>query len=339
MALTLANLKLHAQHAAAIDSTTLPPGSTSDAAAGQIVNTAGQILYGAWPWKFRERPPARLNFTAPITLTDATYTHATKTVTKTGAFTNYTFIPGDILEITDGTGATTGEYPVASRTSNDAITLATSIGAAADGQSDIDGTLAFPYVSMPSDFGELLDIRADGLTVDFSLVDFSEIAMLRDGAILPNGFMYWGAIVHPAQTAQTSTFAVPRLEIYPTPTSTIVSALTLWYRADWRELSGDTHYAAVPQWCEALLIEYIRAVAEGYMNRHADNEGLLPVSTLSDRLRDIEEGPLFRRATEKDMLIQPSYGVITGGLIESMGGCPSVVRVQDVHSVASPWVY
>lgn len=339
MALTFANLKLHASHSTTIDSTTLPPGTTADAAAGQIVNTAGQLLYNAWPWKFRERPPARLDFTAPIVITDATWTESTKTLTKTGGFTNYTFAASDVIAITGGTGATTGNYTIISRVSDDAIVLSTSIGSAADGNTDIDGEIGFPYVDLPSDFGELIEIRADGLTADFTLTDVAELAMLRDSAVRPAGFMYWGTIVQPAQASQTKAMGVPRLEIYPTPTAALVSALTLWYRAVWRELILDTHYAAIPQWCEALLIEYIRAVAEGYMNRHADNEGILPVVTTSDRIRDIEDGPIFKRATEKDMLIQSSYGVLDGGLIGSLSiGHPSVVRVQDVYSVSRDWI-
>jgi len=78
------------------------------------------------------------------TVTGATYTDATKTLTKTSAFTNYAFTaavaagyPGDKVVVTAGTGATLGVYTVASRTSADAITLVTSIGAGADGQTNI----------------------------------------------------------------------------------------------------------------------------------------------------------------------------------------------------------
>lgn len=79
----------------------------------------------------------------PITVSGATYTESTKTITKTGAFAAYTFTAGiDRFLVTGGTGATVGVYTVASKTSNDAITLTASIGAGADGQTDIGGTLA-----------------------------------------------------------------------------------------------------------------------------------------------------------------------------------------------------
>lgn len=79
---------------------------------------------------------------AVINATDFTWTQSTLTLTKTAAFTNYTFVAGDTIAISAGTGATIGTYTIASRTSNDAIVLTTSIGAGADGQSDIAGNMS-----------------------------------------------------------------------------------------------------------------------------------------------------------------------------------------------------
>lgn len=91
-----------------------------------------------------------------ITVTGATYTHATKTIAKTGAFTNYTYRKGDRWQQTAGTGDTPGDYLVASKVDSDSITLATSIGAGADGQTDIGGTL-FDYNLMFGYFGVVQD--------------------------------------------------------------------------------------------------------------------------------------------------------------------------------------
>ena len=66
-----------------------------------------------------------------ISFTTATWDHATLTLTKAGAFTNYSFHAGDRLYVSAVTNGTTGDYTVASRTSNDAIVLTTSIGATA----------------------------------------------------------------------------------------------------------------------------------------------------------------------------------------------------------------
>lgn len=60
--------------------------------------------------------------------TAATWTAATKTLTKTGAFTNYTWRSGDMIYLSAGTGHTVGWYTIASRSSNDAIVLASATG-------------------------------------------------------------------------------------------------------------------------------------------------------------------------------------------------------------------
>lgn len=78
----------------------------------------------------------------PLTITAATWTEATRTLTKTGLFAEYAFAAGDRVYISGGTGATAGTYLVESRTSANAIVLQTSIGAAANGQTDIAGTLS-----------------------------------------------------------------------------------------------------------------------------------------------------------------------------------------------------
>lgn len=82
--------------------------------------------------------------TSIISLTGATWTESSKTITKTGAFASYVFSSGDTLTITGGTGATTGTYYVASRTSDDAVVLTASIGSGADGQTNIAGSLGHP---------------------------------------------------------------------------------------------------------------------------------------------------------------------------------------------------
>ena len=77
--------------------------------------------------------------TGSITFTGATWTNATLKITKTGAFTNYTYTSGDTLVITAGTGATPGTYTIASKIDNNNITLTASIGAGADGNTDMAG--------------------------------------------------------------------------------------------------------------------------------------------------------------------------------------------------------
>lgn len=76
-------------------------------------------------------------FATALTVTAGTWTEATKTLSQTGKFADYTFAAGDQIWISGGTGATSEWYKVASRTDDDAIVLSTSIGSDADGETDV----------------------------------------------------------------------------------------------------------------------------------------------------------------------------------------------------------
>lgn len=65
-----------------------------------------------------------------VALATATWTEATKTLTQAGAFADYSYTAGDVIVIESGTGAAPGVYPIASRTSDDAIVLTESLSSA-----------------------------------------------------------------------------------------------------------------------------------------------------------------------------------------------------------------
>jgi hypothetical protein len=79
---------------------------------------------------------------APIFLTDATYTAATKTVTKTAAFASYTWVTGDKIWLW-GTGTTAGQYTIASKASDNAITLVEALAAG-----DLGAVVKTPYFTL-----------------------------------------------------------------------------------------------------------------------------------------------------------------------------------------------
>lgn len=81
-------------------------------------------------WNFRRREVTLR--VSPFEVETATWTNGTLTLTQTGAFANYTaFQEGDIFVCTGGTNAVRGEYMIASRTSDDAIVLGSSLSATA----------------------------------------------------------------------------------------------------------------------------------------------------------------------------------------------------------------
>lgn len=89
-------------------------------------------LWGRADWRFKKRKTrVRIEH---YSVTGASYVHTTKTLTKTSGFG--TLPAGSRLRVSSGTGATLKEYVITSATTNQVV-LETSIGSAADGQTDI----------------------------------------------------------------------------------------------------------------------------------------------------------------------------------------------------------
>lgn len=86
------------------------------------------FLWNLKPWHFRKRQVTIR--TTMVSVTGATWTESTKTLTATGLFTNTNIGAGSRFLVTDGTGALTGEYVISSRTSDNAIVLDTSMSSA-----------------------------------------------------------------------------------------------------------------------------------------------------------------------------------------------------------------
>ena len=307
MALTLADLRTYVTQVIGTPDANLPPSGGSATTRGDLlVNQAGRYLMKHL-WNFRIAPPAILSFVAPISIADGTWTTSSKTLTKTAGFATYTFAKGDIIEISAGTGATTGYYTIASRTSDNAIVLVKDIGAT-NGSTDIDGEIAFPYVNLPSDFGSLISLHMHSAYSAFHLTDINEVMRRRMTATAVNSATYMAAIVQATNQSATTALGAPRLELDHAPTAADPDVAFVSYYRAWNTLAADADYANVPEFAEDLLFAYIGAFTEGLMNAHADEDGIVPVVTISDRLRDIDEGPLFRLTKEYDGLLQSDYG-------------------------------
>lgn len=90
----------------------------------------GVINYAGNPLDLRRRLQTNVDPGFGI-FAGATWTEATKKITKIGAFAHYDFVAGDACVIASGTNATPGQYAVASKIDADNITLTTSVGATA----------------------------------------------------------------------------------------------------------------------------------------------------------------------------------------------------------------
>lgn len=296
MTITLADCAEHIEH-------TLSGPSVLPSVVG-LVNQTGEHMVGMHQWMFLRRPPARLAARASITISSASYTHATKTVTRFGAFTNYTFLAGDTFECDAGTGATVGFYKIASKVSANAITLETSLGAAADAQTDIGGTLDLSSVALPSDFGSIQEITSGADLLSYvELTTMAELARLRDDSSATIGGGYCGAIAFGQPI--TGGAPVPRLELWPAPQENDPNAFLLQYRAKWATVDDDTLALSLPTHVEGLYLTLLRAFARGYEEEDQ--------ATLSQRLAEIEQGPVFASARKHDGGHQRNYGRISGG--------------------------
>lgn len=284
--------------------------------AGEIVNEAGRYLVSMHSWRFLERPRATLNLKGPISLTDATWTESSKTLTKASAFSDYTFQKGDRIQITDGTGATAGYYNVAGKTSANAITLEATIGAGADGETDIDATLYFPYVDLPTDFDQLVKVEsATSYSRQLILTSASFIETLR-GDVTEATLDYYVALEYPAQASSTENAPRARLCLYPTATADASNALTVVYRAGWTELSTLSQVPNIPTSFEALLVELVEAIAKA----RAKSE------SITERVEPIERGGMLKRLKEHDGTAQPHAGMLRNGCVRERLWSPGVAR-------------
>ena len=85
--------------------------------------------------------------------------------------------------------------------------------------------------------------------------------------------------------------------------------MTLMYHGKWVRATTDQEEVKLPAYCDALFLQIVESFAKGYVEQE---EG-----SLSRRLFEIEQGPLFRAAIAQDNRIQPYFGRIRGGGAES----------------------
>lgn len=281
----------------------------------ELINLAGRHLVSMFPWKWLEGREVRLRPRPEITLEGATWTEATLRITKTGAFASYTFVDGDTFSCTDGTGATTGTYEVVAKVDSDSITLKTSIGAAANGQTDIDGSLKNDHITLPTDL-DIQQILAYSMTNGLlGMVEFTDEQTMLNLRNWPGGGRSTGfwALVRWVRTA-SNVRAVPHVELWP-PSSSSEEELVIFYRGGWIEVADDDDDLSLPQagWLDALFIEVFKAVVMG----HEESEGggvarrLAGMSIVGQDGRFVD--PIMRNASERDALFQPDHGPLENG--------------------------
>jgi len=158
------------------------------------------------------------------------------------------------------------------------------------------------YIDLPADCGEIISFEpSNSWSSSLSFVDPATFQHLSTAGIEPE-LSYIVTMVF-AIDANTSLLK-PRLDIYPAaPTSTSVT-FYVRYRANWTTLTAgnldgtvETNLTNISPYVESLLLEYIRAFAEG------GEDG-----TTHQRLAEVDMGILLDRALRKDGTFAPDYG-------------------------------
>jgi len=276
----------------------------------ELSNMAGEWLFSAHKWNFNKTTSTLLATRAEITLSGATWTDATKTLTKTGAFTDYSRLDEDKVRITAGTGATLGEYEI---TANDAntLTLATSIGVAADGQTDIEGALANNTIALPSDLRHIIHIDTnDGTAEGFSWQSEGAFSNGRVGRWTWSFSAIHGVIVA-TQPAAGGAISY-RLEIDPEQSGSIPT-LYMRYSVGWRAPDKDTDALPLPAdgSVDSLYVQALLAHAEGY-DRPEEMK-------LHERLAELRDSKYFKQIASRDGTKKTSFGPVNGSGIVYRG--------------------
>jgi len=274
-----------------------------------LVNDAGKWLIDSHGWKFLSRPPRRLSLRGTITITAATWDEATLTLTvmdPASAFAAYTLLEGDQVEIAGGTGADLGFYDVVSTDGAADITLRTSIGAAADAQTDIVGSLELAGLLLPSDISELAGTPS-GSVANHSIIPTTMQGLIdaRDAGVYPQGGDFYGAITYGVSVGPDGGAPVPRLELYPPPASDDLNSVTIYYRAGWTKITRDDQYSSTPDWFDPLLIQAVRAYSYG-----------IETDTMGQALAEVLLSPMYAATQRRDGVIQRNLGPIRGSRIK-----------------------
>lgn len=289
----------------------------------EILRHAAGWFSGAHPWEFLVRP-FYLSLRGLISITGATYTDATLRLVKTGAFADYSHLPGDRLKDTGGTGVVDRVYEIASRIDDDTIELVSpGLGADADGATDVSAVLPNDSMELPEDFmgfpGGAHPIRARGsINLGVHLTSHEALTALRSAQVEVTGASEFAAVVT-QRLDRSSGLTQHVLDHYPGSSISNPDAFFGHYRAHLViDVTDDLAPVPLPNGRPALelaLIQACRAFAMGW-----EEGGEVEKPSLEALLLNLQESRLWKAATKEDGLTQSQMGPLRGGIGRSMRG-------------------
>lgn len=287
-----------------------------------VVQQAGMWFCKSHPWRFLIRPPVHLSLRGTINVVAGTWIQSTNTLSITdpaSALASYTFLEGDEFQVTGGTNAAAGFYKVKARLTDTNLSFTTSIGATANGFTDIAGTMPLPSVALPADFGELIgDPSSATLPGYFQAIGYNDLVSLR--AYSPAGVspFYYYAVTFGSATGDRGGAPVARLELDRAPTTGSANSIVIAYRAKFDPPSDDMDRIRIPDYCELAFIRAVRACARGWEEEDS--------GTLGPRLAELKGSPEYIDAVLADGGVTSSVGPMRGG-----GAQPYHTRGEDWH--------
>jgi hypothetical protein len=233
----------------------------------------------------------------------ATWTASSSTLTEASAFTGYTFLAGDEIQIQGGTGATTGVYKILSRTSANAIVLDGSLSGSDLATGDIEWRIDPQTITLPEDLRDITWISStnNAAVGGVTLVTPQEIIEKRrsSASITASTGLYYAAVVFSGEPLK------PILEIYPSANANTTGAMRIFYRSRWADITTDSTQVHVPTWIRDLFVFIVRAYAAGYVRND--------MASIHQRLDEIRNGPIFEFAVRSDGMVQPFHGLTRNG--------------------------
>lgn len=335
MTVSLDQLKSYGRFALELNA--VMPSVITDAATTELrlVNEAGRYFTDMWPWSWTEQY-AELDFDV-FAFTGGSWTASSLTLSVTAGnwtkgseplelfafsdlFGYYRHEPGygQNVTITGGTGVTTGDYRIASKTSATAVVLETKIKTT--NASDVAGTLALTSVRLPSNFREPIRLEGGrGTTYRVELMGWGDFLLSRQHDVAsPNVFR--AAFTTPTQGAVSENTGNPRMEIDPDPPANEPDALQLVYRRTWTELASGSDIANVPMHMEAALRQYVEQAYLGFI------EG--DVAAQFARFAALDQSHYMAELKSRDGRSQGTRGPVSGSYLDrrTMRGIPHQYR-------------
>jgi hypothetical protein len=281
-----------------------------------VANDMGEYLCSMRSWKWKEPRRIFLSTRAPITITNGNWDDSdTELFPSSGDdYASYDWVPGDYVNVTAGTGVTTGRVDVTGTlgSSPTGIVLASTIATTPGdlNNADIEAKLHTDSIFLPTNVKELIDVEVtDGLFTGVELTDRRTILRKRTSALeVTSPWKYYAAVSYPDDA---NGIPAPILELWPSPSSNQTDQLSAIVKVDWTRLTTDSSTVAVPSWMYRLFKTLCR---EAWLGLHEhDGIGLEP------RVAAIHQGPLMMNARHRDAGMQVEQGPIENGHAELPG--------------------